>query len=735
MLNFFFAATGIKRSSYQCPQQKKLKIPHSRFNDGICDCCDGSDEPDGVCKDNCDEVLAAERALQAKMAKEFSIGYEKRQKDIMAFQEKVTETKNSVQTVEVELKQASEKVNKVVQELDQYRHEYMQQRLKKVAEVAAKVANTSDNNNNDNNSITGLFEPMSDEEVTMFIIHACQIAGEMENAVNDDQTCIPLRLAGIDLALLWNKEDLDDSTTTTLTRMQPDVQEQGKLLSNIMLHNAEHTNMNEKMYWDEDSVDNRSRKNRNRNHRRHDRKRHNRRRLQEEDMEEEIGHGSSDEYYHDMAEEEDYDEERNTGSGSQDDEPRDPDMLETLKDSLFSRSRVSFVRRAQELQKSIDELLEENEKDGEDSSKDGEAETVQTEKKPIDPIAFNMVKSELSRREGAIQRGYDYAVSAQILLNALKDNSNNNEELYKKELRSLAVGTILFGNLSATHVWQILQAVLPEFNEVLRQQTDNDDKTCASSPWMASCPPQSIERSVGKGKTSFPPPPILQAAQLFCNQPLVTEEQAHACNADAENELPTSMPEGYHGYVSVKPRDDNDPFIKIAAEWDSPIEDKAKSAIEDLESKEESAREENKELERKLEDLKDLLEGAENSRYGIDGELFALKDTCHDVKAGKYTYEVCIFGSAQQKEGNAKSGTSLGQWNQAEFDEESGKRALKWDKGQKCWNGPQRSATVYVTCGAETKILSADEPDTCRYVLEMESYIACDDDFKQRHDL
>ena len=34
-----------------------------------------------------------------------------------------------------------------------------------------------------------------------------------------------------------------------------------------------------------------------------------------------------------------------------------------------------------------------------------------------------------------------------------------------------------------------------------------------------------------------------------------------------------------------------------------------------------------------------------------------------------------------------------------------------------------------------SSILLADEPDTCRYVLQMESHIACDDDFKELYDL
>lgn len=59
-------------------------------------------------------------------------------------------------------------------------------------------------------------------------------------------------------------------------------------------------------------------------------------------------------------------------------------------------------------------------------------------------------------------------------------------------------------------------------------------------------------------------------------------------------------------------------------------------------------------------------------------------------------------------------------------------RVMKWENGAKCWNGPKRSATVYMTCGREHKIISANEPDTCRYVFEMETYLACDDAYKER---
>ena len=48
-------------------------VTASRVNDGICDCCDGSDEwamvAGGACRNNCDELGAAERAERERLEK------------------------------------------------------------------------------------------------------------------------------------------------------------------------------------------------------------------------------------------------------------------------------------------------------------------------------------------------------------------------------------------------------------------------------------------------------------------------------------------------------------------------------------------------------------------------------------------------------------------------------------------------------------------------------------------
>lgn len=36
-----------------------MRLPSSRVGDGVCDCCDGSDEPEGVCSASCEEASEA----------------------------------------------------------------------------------------------------------------------------------------------------------------------------------------------------------------------------------------------------------------------------------------------------------------------------------------------------------------------------------------------------------------------------------------------------------------------------------------------------------------------------------------------------------------------------------------------------------------------------------------------------------------------------------------------------
>lgn len=678
-----------------------------------------------MCTDVCDQVLAEERALREKMSREFSVGQKQRQKEIEEFQILLSEKEAEKAGIDDKLEKAEELVAEAEREFNQVKHEYMQQRVDRSKDLTKRIANAPKEGEPPNNGLSSLLEPLPNHEIIEFIVHSCQMAGEMEWAADlDESTCVPLRLAGVDSKILWGREN---DGVAELKRLHTNIRDEGKQLADIMIHNANAEDNHAKRFMEEKEK---------RKHRKRKRRTPpGRRRLQEmtddEVPEDDVYDSDEDPYADDYIAE---DEENDHGNGAEvDAENQDEDnkeeevdaeqaILDTLKESLFSQPRIAFLQRSSEIIEGINDLLKESDGGDENGDKAAEGED-------IDPTAYNMVKSTLEGREQAIERGFDYGVSAKIMLNALVDSTDDQEGL-RSDLQLLALGTLVHGKLSASHVWQLFQAILEEFHPTA-EDTDKEAKTCATSPWVASCPP----RALTIDSVSFPPKEILDAAQVLCTTPTFTKEKAQACAADADNELPTVMPDGYYGYEVTKPRENDDVLQKMAEEWDPALDEPLRSKLDELEEKKKRLDKEQKDIENSMDELNDLVEGAKESRFGIDGELYALKDTCSSVKAGKYTYELCFFESAAQKEGDAKSGTGLGQWEGVEHDDETGSRILKWTKGAKCWNGPQRSATAYVTCGAETKVLSADEPDTCRYVMQMESHIACDEAFQKLHEL
>lgn len=669
-------------------------MPRSRVNDGVCDCCDGSDEPnDSSCPDICDIVLAEQRAAREKVERAFAAGYEKRNQALAAFETKVKETNIQItklqeQVAKVDTKPVEEKIQIVKQN-------YFQQRMMTVENFLK------------GKDIMSLLDPLSNNELASFILHACQIAGEMDS-ISEDDTCSPFRLAALDITLMFGDDNYDNPEAITLTRgLTQD-------LVDMIVKNT----LADKLGWSKDG----------------------RRRLMEDSGDgDDIDMGGddydgNDDYY---PGDDDYmrdmdDQKRDEKGGKKEETPLEgkrKEMADEIKDMLFSKTRVAFTAQAKQLAEEITELLDaadqqEEEEEGEESTEIEEGEESADETPPVDPIAFNMVKSNLRHKEKAIERGFKYGASGKLLLNIFEVKHGAEKEYYRKQLLGLAAGTIYHGGLASKDTWQILQVILPEFSKALGEETQ--EQTCAS-PWAGSCPPKSVTR----GSFTIPPDFLISTAVDFCAEQVNVAPQG-ACAADSGDGVPTSIPEGYYGYSSVTARSEDDFLTKLFTPLDSLQLDRTK--LETLEKEKADLEQRTKDLETEMKGMLAAIGGKNGNKLGPNGELAAFKDECFSVTAGKYIYEACPFGKAQQKDRDDSKGrgTHLGQWKRMDFDEETGQRIMRWEDGAKCWNGPNRSATVYVTCGAETKVLSADEPDTCRYVLQMESYIACDDAYKEK---
>ena len=126
------------------------------------------------------------------------------------------------------------------------------------------------------------------------------------------------------------------------------------------------------------------------------------------------------------------------------------------------------------------------------------------------------------------------------------------------------------------------------------------------------------------------------------------------------------------------------------------------------------------ELERKNKERAKEIEKLLAMDFGEDSCFYSIYNNCTAVKRGEYNYEVCPFKSGSQ------SGTLLGNWDAwKKQDDAKTPYVMLYKKGNRCFNGVDRSLTVIVECGPEYKALDASEPAMCEYQMRIASPCAC----------
>ncbi|KAH7400996.1 glucosidase II beta subunit-like protein-domain-containing protein [Phaeosphaeria sp. MPI-PUGE-AT-0046c] len=202
------------------------------------------------------------------------------------------------------------------------------------------------------------------------------------------------------------------------------------------------------------------------------------------------------------------------------------------------------------------------------------------------------------------------------------------------------------------------------------------------------------------------------------------------------------LPAPVRDWVDAKLRDLRVTLIENGILADPNTGDSTESkAVTDARSQLESAKREldndKSELTKHEEDL--------NKDYGPDSIFRALKDTCVEKDSGEYTYEHCFLSRTTQKPKKGGGHTGMGNFvhiTTITVDEElpadgkglgSGERiALKYENGQHCWNGPNRSTLVVLACAEKDEIWKIVEQEKCVYRMEVGTPAVCGVDVQKQ---
>uniref|UniRef100_A0A8C7XRH0 Glucosidase 2 subunit beta n=1 Tax=Oryzias sinensis TaxID=183150 RepID=A0A8C7XRH0_9TELE len=111
--------------------------------------------------------------------------------------------------------------------------------------------------------------------------------------------------------------------------------------------------------------------------------------------------------------------------------------------------------------------------------------------------------------------------------------------------------------------------------------------------------------------------------------------------------------------------------------------------------------------------------------FGASAEFAYLYSQCYELHTGEYIYKLCPFNRVSQKPKYGGSETNLGTWGKWAGPEDNVYSVMKYEHGTGCWQGPNRSTTVKLTCGKETVVTSTSEPSRCEYLMEFTTPAVC----------
>jgi len=115
-----------------------------------------------------------------------------------------------------------------------------------------------------------------------------------------------------------------------------------------------------------------------------------------------------------------------------------------------------------------------------------------------------------------------------------------------------------------------------------------------------------------------------------------------------------------------------------------------------------------------------------NYDVGNESEFAIMINNCYEFSDREYIYKICPFNKCSQISKSSNSDTSIGVWSSWGPEGADKYKSMVFTNGLGCWNGPQRSTKVFLSCGLENKIVSVSEPNKCEYEMKFETPAVCE---------
>ncbi|CAG0913673.1 unnamed protein product [Notodromas monacha] len=198
-------------------------------------------------------------------------------------------------------------------------------------------------------------------------------------------------------------------------------------------------------------------------------------------------------------------------------------------------------------------------------------------------------------------------------------------------------------------------------------------------------------------------------------------EDEHAEEERGESEEEENKAEDFQDdYEDEVPDDVPEPSVVV----DHGYDEETQLLVDEAEK----ARKEFNEADRTLRDLEHELNSISatlEKDFGPEDAFLPLEGQCMEHTDREYLYKICWFGQATQKPRHGGGETKLGSWKAWAGPESNPHEKMMFENGLGCWNGPNRSAHVHLTCGKENRIVSASEPSRCMYHFDVETPAMC----------